>query len=183
MATTRNIGRILVEKACELEPQYTPDHFNDVGEALDIVLSHMGEATSVDTKCFTIITTNATLSFNAVSASRLEQLTSYLLDETDATSLEEALNTFNISWATRTEEERLSYLSYFALLFKGFTACPTITVGSNTNQLIQIVATDNGWHILYNYYDFTAQTSPIVDFTAEAIKDTTVSIDIYALKQ
>lgn len=42
MATTKNIGQILVDKAKELDPTYKPDKFNDMGEAAQIILDNMG---------------------------------------------------------------------------------------------------------------------------------------------
>ena len=42
MATTKNIGQILVDKAKELDPTYKPDKFNDMGEAAQIILGNMG---------------------------------------------------------------------------------------------------------------------------------------------
>lgn len=42
MATTKNIGQILVEKAKDLDPTYKPDKFNDMGEATQIILDNMG---------------------------------------------------------------------------------------------------------------------------------------------
>ena len=42
MATTKNIGQILVDKAKELDPTYQPDKFNDMGEAAQIILDNMG---------------------------------------------------------------------------------------------------------------------------------------------
>lgn len=43
MATRKNIGQLLVEKAMELDPTFVVDKFNDMGDALAIVLAHMGE--------------------------------------------------------------------------------------------------------------------------------------------
>ena len=43
MATTKNIGQILVDKAKELDPTYKPDKFNDMGEAAQIILDNMGK--------------------------------------------------------------------------------------------------------------------------------------------
>lgn len=42
MATTKNIGQILVDKAKDLDPTYKPDKFNDMGEATQIILDNMG---------------------------------------------------------------------------------------------------------------------------------------------
>lgn len=42
MATTKNIGQILIDKAKELDPTYKPDKFNDMGEAAQIILDNMG---------------------------------------------------------------------------------------------------------------------------------------------
>lgn len=42
MATTKNIGQILVDKAKDLDPTYKPDKFNDMGEAAQIILDNMG---------------------------------------------------------------------------------------------------------------------------------------------
>lgn len=42
MATTKNIGQILVDKAKDLDPTYKPDKFNDMGEAAEIILDNMG---------------------------------------------------------------------------------------------------------------------------------------------
>lgn len=42
MATTKNIGQILVDKAKELDPTYKPDKFNDMGEAAQIILDNIG---------------------------------------------------------------------------------------------------------------------------------------------
>ena len=42
MATTKNIGQILVDKAKEFDPTYKPDKFNDMGEAAQIILDNMG---------------------------------------------------------------------------------------------------------------------------------------------
>ena len=42
MATTKNIGQILVDKAKNLDPTYKPDKFNDMGEAAQIILDNMG---------------------------------------------------------------------------------------------------------------------------------------------
>ena len=42
MATTKNIGQILVDKAKELDQTYKPDKFNDMGEAAQIILDNMG---------------------------------------------------------------------------------------------------------------------------------------------
>lgn len=42
MATTKNIGQILVDKAKKLDPTYKPDKFNDMGEAAQIILDNMG---------------------------------------------------------------------------------------------------------------------------------------------
>ena len=42
MATTKNIGQILVDKAKELDPTYNLDKFNDMGEAAQIILGNMG---------------------------------------------------------------------------------------------------------------------------------------------
>ena len=44
MATTKNIGQILVDKAKELDPTYKPDKFNDMGEAAQIILDNMGRS-------------------------------------------------------------------------------------------------------------------------------------------
>ena len=43
MATTKNIGQILIDKAKELDPTYKPDKFNDMGEAAQIILDNMGK--------------------------------------------------------------------------------------------------------------------------------------------
>lgn len=42
MATTKNIGQILVDKAKDLDPTYKPDKFDDMGEAAQIILDNMG---------------------------------------------------------------------------------------------------------------------------------------------
>lgn len=42
MATTKNIGQILIDKAKELDPTYKPDKFNDMSEAAQIILDNMG---------------------------------------------------------------------------------------------------------------------------------------------
>ena len=42
MATTKNIGQILVDKAKELDPTYKPDKLNDMGEAAQIILDNIG---------------------------------------------------------------------------------------------------------------------------------------------
>lgn len=44
MATTKNIGQILIDKAKELDPTYKPDKFNDMGEAAQIILDNMGRS-------------------------------------------------------------------------------------------------------------------------------------------
>ena len=44
MATTKNIGQILVDKAKELDPTYKPDKFNDMSEAAQIILDNMGRS-------------------------------------------------------------------------------------------------------------------------------------------
>ena len=41
MATTRNLGQILIDKAQEIDPSFKPDKFNDAGDALDIVLKNV----------------------------------------------------------------------------------------------------------------------------------------------
>ena len=41
MATTRNMGQILIDKAQEIDPSFKPDKFNDAGDALDIVLKNV----------------------------------------------------------------------------------------------------------------------------------------------
>lgn len=44
MATQRNIGQILIDKAKSLDPSYQPDKFNDLGEAVDIILNKLTAA-------------------------------------------------------------------------------------------------------------------------------------------
>ena len=36
-----SIGQQLIAKAKELDPSYKPDKFNDMSEALEIILNHM----------------------------------------------------------------------------------------------------------------------------------------------
>lgn len=50
MATTRNMGQMLVEKAQEFDPTFIPDKFNDAGDALDIVLKNIGKGGSAPTE-------------------------------------------------------------------------------------------------------------------------------------
>lgn len=42
-----SIGEQLLAKAQELDPNYKPDKFNDMSEALDVILKSVGSATSV----------------------------------------------------------------------------------------------------------------------------------------
>lgn len=47
MATTQNIGQLIVNRAKQLDPTYTHDDgFNDLGEALHIVLNHIDTVTA-----------------------------------------------------------------------------------------------------------------------------------------
>ena len=56
MATTKNIGQILVDKAKDLDPTYKPDKFNDMGEAAQIILNNIGTGSggSVIAPSFTV---------------------------------------------------------------------------------------------------------------------------------
>lgn len=101
MATTRNIGQILVEKACELDSQYTPDRFNDAGEALDIILSHFNEGSStVATATLTLHTSTAILTLRNLSAATLESFYTTLMRETSTSTPTEAIAAFNTNWAS-----------------------------------------------------------------------------------
>lgn len=42
-----SIGEQLIAKAKEIDPSYKSDKFNDMSEALDIILKSVGSATSV----------------------------------------------------------------------------------------------------------------------------------------
>ena len=43
-----SIGEQLIAKAKELDPNYKPDKFNDMSEAIDILLNHSGESVLLD---------------------------------------------------------------------------------------------------------------------------------------
>lgn len=45
MATNKNLGAILVDKAKELDPTYEPDNRNDLAEATEIILDNIGGTT------------------------------------------------------------------------------------------------------------------------------------------
>ena len=178
MATTRNIGQILIEKACELDSQYTPDRFNDAGEALDILLSHMGEATSSITSTIKFVSTNSTLTFTNINSILLDTFQVVLMRLTGSSTPEIAMTTFNMQWGTWDEETRLIALSDLFDSLRGSVAIPTVTIDIIDTYQIQYSTISNQTHLLYTYYDTAAKTNPIIDFCANATADNTLTLTI-----
>lgn len=46
MSTRKNVGQILIDKAKQINPNYAADGFNDMGEALSIILENMNQGSS-----------------------------------------------------------------------------------------------------------------------------------------
>lgn len=41
MATRKNVGQILIDAAMDIDPDYSPDKFNDLGEAVQILCNQI----------------------------------------------------------------------------------------------------------------------------------------------
>lgn len=46
MSTRKNVGQILIDKAKQINPNYAADGFNDMGEALSIILENMNQGSA-----------------------------------------------------------------------------------------------------------------------------------------
>ena len=124
MATTRNMGQMLVEKAQEFDPTFTPDKFNDAGDALDIVLKNISKGGSTPTNyglefyigyCDFRIEGISEYYYNEIHRAILGSIKSIYGQE--VSSLKEANNWLNNNWETCSEKRGQFYAAILSYWF------------------------------------------------------------------